>query len=57
SDVANLDAAGQANVDAIRAWRACLGPEPWHQRVYDAIAATRDTVDRIGRHIRRRAGP
>ncbi len=57
SDVASLDAAGQANVDAIRAWRTCLGPEPWHQRVYDAIAATRDTVDRIGRHIRKRAGP
>lgn len=47
-----LEEAGQANVDAIAAWRRHLGGEPWGHRVHDAIDATRTTVDRICQHIR-----
>ena len=36
--VEELEEAGNANVEAIRAWRSHLGPEPWNQRVHDAIA-------------------
>ena len=54
SDVANLDAAGQANVDAIRAWRTYLGPEPWHYRVHDALESTERTVREIGRFVEER---
>ncbi len=39
--------AGAANADAIRAWRAGLGPEPWHTRVHDAMGAARETGERI----------
>ncbi len=49
-----LSDAGAANADAIRAWRSDLGPEPWHHRVHDAIAATQQTVHRIDAHIRKR---
>lgn len=52
--VEDLEEAGKANVEAIRAWRSYLGPEPWNQRVHDAIAGTRDTVERIARHVRDR---
>lgn len=52
--VEDLEEAGKANVEAIRAWRSHLGPEPWNQRVHDAIAGTRDTVERIARHVRDR---
>ena len=52
--VEELEEAGGANVEAIRAWRSHLGPEPWNQRVHDAIAGTRDTVERIARHVRDR---
>ena len=49
-----LERAGQANVAAIRGWRAALGPEPWHYRVHDAIAATERTEAEIGRLVRER---
>ena len=52
--VEELEEAGGANVEAIRAWRSHLGPEPWNQRVHDAIAGTRDTVERIAGHVRDR---
>jgi hypothetical protein len=51
-EVEILESAGAANVAAIQAWRACLGAEPWHHRVHDAIGATQSTVSRISRHIR-----
>ena len=54
ADLIELESAGAANVSAIRAWRTELGPEPWHHRVYDAIAATEATVERICSHIRNR---
>jgi len=44
SAVQELRGAGAANVEAIRAWRHGLGPEPWHIRVHDAIKGTEDTV-------------
>ncbi|HJP32951.1 MAG: glycoside hydrolase family 20 zincin-like fold domain-containing protein [Candidatus Latescibacteria bacterium] len=47
ADLSRLEAAGAESVQAIRAWRSCLGPEPWHHRVHDAIAATEATVQRI----------
>jgi hypothetical protein len=46
-----MEAAGAENVSAIRHWRSGLGPEPWHQRVHDAIACTSNTVDEIKRHV------
>jgi hypothetical protein len=49
-----LARAGESNVAAIRSWRAGLGPEPWHHRVHDAIAATEDTVNAIQNHISER---
>ena len=52
--VEELEEAGEANVEAIRAWRSHLGPEPWNQRVHDAMAGTRDTVRRIAGHVRDR---
>jgi len=39
-----LQEAGDENTAAIRAWRAAIGPEPWHVRVHDAIKATEKTV-------------
>ncbi len=39
-----LEKAGAANAEAIRAWRTAFGPEPWHYRVTDAIKATETTV-------------
>jgi len=42
-----LREAGEANAEAIRAWRSNLGPEPWHVRVHDAIGATQRTVGQI----------
>ncbi len=50
----SLERAGEANVAAIRSWRAALGPEPWHHRVHDALAATENTVAEIARCIRER---
>ena len=52
--LSELENAGQTNADRIRAWRANLGPEPWHYRVRDAIAATERTVAQIGRFVRER---
>ena len=52
--VAALDRAGAENVAAIEAWRGGLGPEPWHYRVHDAMAATRATVEQIGQFVRER---
>ena len=46
-NVAELAAAGKENVEAIRHWRAALGPEPWHRRVHDAIEGTEDTVKAV----------
>ncbi len=45
--LARLAEAGDGNVTAIRHWRGALGPEPWHDRVHDAIKGTEDTVDEI----------
>lgn len=42
-----LKQAGAENVAAIKAWRAAIGPEPWHARVNAAIKATEDTVNNI----------
>jgi hypothetical protein len=52
--VAHLKTSGTRNVDAIRAWRLHLGPEPWHQRVYDAIGGTERTVREIARFVEER---
>lgn len=49
-----LRQAGAANGAAIRAWRGALGPEPWHVRVHDAIAATQRTVGEICRYAEER---
>ncbi|MEN8230643.1 MAG: glycoside hydrolase family 20 zincin-like fold domain-containing protein [Bacteroidota bacterium] len=44
-----LKQAGAENVSAITTWRSALGPEPWHQRVHDAINGTETTVnDMVG---------
>ena len=50
----SLERAGGANVAAIRKWRAALGPEPWHNRVHDAIRGTETTVGEIARFLRER---
>ena len=52
--VTALKASGARNTDAIRAWRLHLGPEPWHQRVYDAIGGTERTVHEIARFVEER---
>ena len=52
--VVSLKASGARNVDAIRAWRLHLGPEPWHPRVYDAIGGTERTVREIARFVEER---
>ena len=49
-----LEAAGASNVAAIRHWRGTLGPEPWHNRVHDAIRGTESTVREIARFLRER---
>ncbi len=46
-----LQRAGEENTAAIKAWRSALGPEPWNQRVYDAIKGTESTVNDISRII------
>jgi len=43
--------AGKENAGAITAWRAALGPEPWHYRVHDAIRAVEKTTDDINRLV------
>ena len=52
--VTALKASGARNVEAIGAWRLHLGPEPWHQRVYDAIGGTKRTVQEITRFVEER---
>ena len=52
--VTALKASGARNVEATGAWRLHLGPEPWHQRVYDAIAETERTVHEIARFVEER---
>ena len=47
----NLENAGKKNVEAIKEWRSTLGPEPWAQRVHDAIKATEATVDQISQIV------
>lgn len=49
-----LRQAGRHNAVAINDWRAALGPEPWHQRVHDAVQATEDTVEGICRFAEER---
>ena len=52
---ANIDMlkqAGKENVSAIKTWRSALGPEPWHQRVHDAIKGTESTVSDISQIIK-----
>jgi len=51
SALAGLQKAGDENIAAIRGWRAVLGPEPWHPRVYDALKGTEDTVRGIVNNI------
>ena len=51
---ANIDMLKQAekeNISAIKTWRSALGPEPWHQRVHDAIKGTESTVSDITQNI------
>lgn len=45
---------GEKNINAIRVWRTSLGPEPWHNRVYDTITSTQQTVDEICSFINER---
>ena len=52
--VTALKASGARNAEAIGAWRLHLGPEPWHQRVYDAIRGTERTVHEIARFVEER---
>ena len=52
--VTALKASGARNVEAIGAWRLHLSPEPWHQRVYDAIGGTERTVQEIARFVEER---
>lgn len=52
--LAALQQAGEENVQAIRAWRGHLGPEPWHHRVHDALKGTERTVGEIVRFIEER---
>ena len=52
--VDELEQAGRAHEEAVRAWRTALGPEPWHQRVHDAVEAVRWTVAQIARFVRER---
>ncbi len=54
SSVERLKRAGTDNTQAIRAWRASLGPTPWHPRVLDAIAAMETTVKEITQFIAER---
>ncbi len=49
--VDRLKRSGDDNAAAIRAWRGALGPEPWHQRVHDAIRATETTVAEISEEV------
>ncbi len=42
--VRSLQHAGKENVQALKTWRANLGPEPWHFRFHDALSATENTV-------------
>ncbi|MBM3264488.1 MAG: hypothetical protein FJY97_13820 [candidate division Zixibacteria bacterium] len=51
ASVERLRQAGTDNAEAVRTWRASLGPEPWHQRVYDAIEAVEITIREIGRLV------
>jgi hypothetical protein len=46
-----LEQAGKENISAINTWRSALGPEPWNQRVYDAIKGTESTVSDISQII------
>lgn len=46
-----LKQAGKENISAIKTWRSALGPEPWHQRVYDAIKGTESTVNDISQIV------
>jgi len=46
-----LEQAGKENVAAIRAWRSAYGPEPWHDRAYNAIRSTEATVSGIAQWI------
>ncbi|MEE3257759.1 MAG: glycoside hydrolase family 20 zincin-like fold domain-containing protein [Candidatus Latescibacterota bacterium] len=52
--LAALHQAGEDNVEAIRAWRADLGPEPWHHRVHDALKSTKRTVRETCRFVAER---
>ena len=52
--LAALRQAGVANIEAIRAWRGHLGPEPWHYRVHDALKSSERTVNEICRFIEER---
>jgi len=49
-----LERVGEENIRAIRAWRSHLGPEPWHQRVQDALAGSERTVREMTRFIEER---
>ena len=48
----DLKQAGAENMAAIHDWRAGLGPEPWHQRVYDAMKAADATVQGISQILK-----
>ena len=52
--LAALRQAGVANIEAIRAWRGHLSPEPWHYRVHDALKSSERTVDEICRFVEER---
>lgn len=49
--IEKLKVNGEKNMHAIRTWRTSLGPEPWHNRVYDTLTATKKTVDEISSFI------
>lgn len=45
---------GKENQKAIRTWRTHYGQEPWHHRLYRALAATEETVEGIVNHLSER---
>jgi len=51
ANIEMLKQAGKENAAAIKTWRSALSPEPWHQRVHDAIKGTETTVSDISQII------
>lgn len=52
--IQSLKISGERNLLSIKEWRSALGPEPWHERVYDALNGTQTTVDNISEWLTNR---